>query len=249
MNIAYKGFEDKDYVMVSNDQGEIKEREYNDNLPTILSLENDIEQLEDEKLEQMEIKEKYAKKLKFYKNGQFSKLKEFFKIFAMGEGTIIVGTLLFPIISNWLSADPVFTDVSAMNLIQISCGLSCSALVLLVSLHYTRVKYNYYSEQKLQYNVSQELIKEIELKVKQKQTKIKQLEESKSYNHNIPLESTKVNNNNELRKLSALKIALENYNQYLKYYEKGKLETKLQKMYKEEDANLINNTFRKIYKK
>ena len=236
MNIAYKGFEDKDYVMVSNDQGEIKEREYNDNLPTILSLENDIEQLEDEKLEQMEIKEKYAKKLKFYKNGQFSKLKEFFKIFAMGEGTIIVGTLLFPIISN-------------MNLIQISCGLSCSALVLLVSLHYTRVKYNYYSEQKLQYNVSQELIKEIELKVKQKQTKIKQLEESKSYNHNIPLESTKVNNNNELRKLSALKIALENYNQYLKYYEKGKLETKLQKMYKEEDANLINNTFRKIYKK
>ena len=83
MNFAYRGFKDKNYIVVASDNGDINEREYNDNVPAILKLENDIELLEKEKSDQIEIKEEYAQNLKFYKNGKFSKIKCFLKEFAL----------------------------------------------------------------------------------------------------------------------------------------------------------------------
>lgn len=248
MNIAYRGFKDKNCIVVASDNGDITEREYNDNVPAILRLENDIELLEKEKSDQIEIKEEYAQNLKSYKNGKFSKIKCFLKEFVLTEIPVIIGVLVLPTILNWLSAESINASIETIHIMQMVVGVCCSFVSLLESLRYTNMNYNYYNNQKLQYDTTQEIINEIEAKIKQKQEKIKQLEETKTYTENIPLRSTKVSyDNKDLKELSALKETLLNYNKYLKYYEKGKLEAKLQKMYTEPDANLIVDSFQRVY--
>ena len=248
MNFAYRGFKDKNYIVVVSDNGDITEREYNDNVPAILKLENDIELLEKEKSDQIEIKEEYAQNLKSYKNGKFSKIKCFLKEFVLTEIPVIIGVLVLPTILNWLSAESINASIETIHIMQMVVGVCCSFVSLLESLHYTNMNYNYYNNQKLQYNTTQEIINEIEAKIKQKQEKIKQLEKTITHTETIPLESTKVSyDNKDKKELLALKVALLNYNKYLKYYEKGKLETKLQKMYTEPDANLIADSFQRVY--
>ena len=131
MNFAYRGFKDKNYIVVVSDNGDITEREYNDNVPAILKLENDIELLEKEKSDQIEIKEEYAQNLKSYKNGKFSKIKCFLKEFVLTEIPVIIGVLVLPTILNWLSAESINASIETIHIMQMVVGVCCSFVSLL----------------------------------------------------------------------------------------------------------------------
>lgn len=225
MNIRY--IYDNGKIKVCNENGDIKTLDYRDNIDQVLITENIIEQME---LEYQKLTEKLSK---YSFNISFKKLTK--SIFVLSSIPIIL--IVFPLIFGFIN----LTEVPLLGYIG-AIGMP-SVLSLFLTYQYNKNK-NTKNAIEAQINfLKQNLSSESQKLNKLKKEKTKENEVIQVY------VSKRVDDICELKRLRNLLLMFYNYgyyfDKYQKHMEKGRLFTKLNKQYSEEEISIfeenINN--------